>query len=90
MMRSQRRYVHLFTLTTSNYFSIDFDENTIINGMAFSPNGDQFATISTDRKVRVFTFLTGERIQIFDETLARYQEIQKTQDAMPNTVFQKK
>jgi peptidylprolyl isomerase domain and WD repeat-containing protein 1 len=32
-------------------------------------NGKLFAVMSGDRKVRVFTFLTGKLHRVFDETL---------------------
>lgn len=73
-MAKDDNYVHLFILTTSNYFSTDFakDKTTVI-ALAFSPNGKRFATLSTDRKVRVFHFLIGKLIRDFDETLSQYQ-----------------
>lgn len=63
---------------------------TIVTGLAFSPDGKRFATLSTDRKVRVFTFLTGKLIRVFDETLARYQDIQQTKHILPNMEFGRK
>lgn len=63
---------------------------TIVTGLAFSPDGKRFATLSTDRKVRVFTFLTGKLIRVFDETLPRYQDIQQTKHALPNMEFGRK
>lgn len=69
----------------------EFAKNkTIVSGLAFSPDGKRFATLSTDRKVRVFTFLTGKLIRVFDETLARYQEIQQSKHALPNMEFGRK
>lgn len=69
----------------------EFAKNkTIVSGLAFSPDGKRFATLSTDRKVRVFTFLIGKLIRVFDEALARYQEIQQTKHALPNMEFGRK
>ncbi|XP_031622174.1 peptidylprolyl isomerase domain and WD repeat-containing protein 1 [Contarinia nasturtii] len=69
----------------------EFAKNkTIVTGLAFSPDGKRFATLSTDRKVRVFTFLTGKLIRVFDETLVRYQEVQQTKHALPNMEFGRK
>lgn len=69
----------------------EFAKNkTIVTGLAFAPNGKRFATLSTDRKVRVFTFLTGKLIRVFDEALARYQEMQQTKHALPNMEFGRK
>lgn len=55
--------------------------------MAFSNDGRRIATLSTDRKVRIFTFLTGKLIRVFDEALARFHEMQQTTKAMPNMEF---
>lgn len=69
----------------------EFAKNkTVVTGLAFAPNGKRFATLSTDRKVRVFTFLTGKLIRVFDEALARYQEMQQTKHALPNMEFGRK
>lgn len=69
----------------------EFAKNkTIVSGLAFSPDGKRFATLSTDRKVRVFSFLSGKLIRVFDETLARYQEIQQSKHALPNMEFGRK
>jgi len=60
---------------------------TIVTGLTFSSDGKKFATLSTDRKVRVFTFLKGKLIRIYDEALARYTEMQQTTQALPNMEF---
>ncbi|KAJ6632608.1 Peptidylprolyl isomerase domain and WD repeat-containing protein 1 [Pseudolycoriella hygida] len=66
----------------------EFAKNkTIVSGLAFSNDGKRFATLSTDRKVRVFTFITGKLIRVFDETLARYSDMQHTSQAIPNMEF---
>lgn len=72
-------------LDTSLY---EFAKNkTIVSGLAFSNDGRRFATLSTDRKIRVFTFLAGKLIRVFDETLARYSEMQHSGKAIPNMEF---
>lgn len=60
---------------------------TVISGLAFSNDGRRFATISTDRKVRVFQFLSGKLLRVFDETLARYSDSQHSNQALPNMEF---
>lgn len=60
---------------------------TIVSGLDFSPDGKRFATLSTDRKVRVFNFLSGKLLRIFDETLARYSDSQHSNQAIPNMEF---
>lgn len=86
--------VFFFFFTIGDSISIDLYEfaknKTIVTGLSFSPDGKRFATLSTDRKVRVFTFLTGKLIRVFDETLARYQEIQHSKHALPNMEFGRK
>lgn len=63
---------------------------TIVSGLAFSSNGKRFATLSTDRKVRVFTFATGKLIRAFDETLPRFHEMQQSSKLIPNMEFGRK
>lgn len=66
----------------------EFAKNkTIVTGMSFSNDGKRMATISTDRKVRIFNFLTGKLTRVYDETLSRYQEKQQTSQAIPNMEF---
>lgn len=55
--------------------------------MAFSNDGRRIATLSIDRKVRIFTFLTGKLIRVFDEALARFTEMQQTKQTLPNMEF---
>lgn len=56
-------------------------------GLAVSPDGKRFASLSGDRKVRVFNFRTGKLYRIFDETLQRFTELQKTVLQLPNMEF---
>lgn len=72
-------------LDTSLY---EFAKNkTIVAGLAISPDGRKFATTSTDRKVRIFQFLTGKMTRVFDESLARVAEAQQSNHAIPNMEF---
>lgn len=41
-----------------------------LTSMSFSPDGKKMATIGSDRKVRIFRFLTGKLMRIFDESLS--------------------
>lgn len=43
---------------------------TYPTSLAFSPDGRKMATIACDRKVRIFRFLTGKLMRVFDESLA--------------------
>lgn len=56
-------------------------------GLAVSPDGKRFASLSGDRKVRVFNFRTGKLYRVFDETLQRFTELQKTVLQLPNMEF---
>jgi peptidylprolyl isomerase domain and WD repeat-containing protein 1 len=75
-------------LDTSLY---EFAKNkTIVTGLAVTSDGKKFATFSTDRKVRVFLFLTGKLIRVYDEALARFSEAQQTSHAIPNMDFSRR
>lgn len=48
----------------------EFAKNkTYPTSLAFSPDGKRMATIASDRKVRIFRFLTGKLARVFDESL---------------------
>ncbi|GBN35946.1 Peptidylprolyl isomerase domain and WD repeat-containing protein 1 [Araneus ventricosus] len=55
--------------------------------LAFSPKGDQFAMICGDRKIRIFRFLTGKMIRVYDESLQHLSELQQTKQQLPNMEF---
>lgn len=60
---------------------------TVPSGLCFSPDGLKFATISADRKVRVFHFKTGKLSRVFDESLLRFSELQQVKQQLPNMEF---
>lgn len=60
---------------------------TLVTGLTISNDGQRFATISTDRKVRVFKFQTGKLVRVFDEALSTYTQMQQTPHALPNMEF---
>ncbi|CAG8579835.1 474_t:CDS:10 [Paraglomus brasilianum] len=45
--------------------------------LTFSPDYTQFVTMSSDRQVRIFKFLTGKMIRKYDESLAVISEMQQ-------------
>lgn len=45
--------------------------------LTYSLNGKLFAVMAKDRKVRVFTFLTGKLHRVFDEALDIFTEQQQ-------------
>ncbi|CAG4947959.1 unnamed protein product [Colias eurytheme] len=66
----------------------DFLKNkTYPTALAFSPDGKKMASISLDRKVRIFHFLTGKLHKVLDESLQRYQELQHQTQQLPNMEF---
>lgn len=72
-------------LDTSLY---EFAKNkTTVTGLVVSIDGKRFAAISTDRKVRVFQFLSGKLIRVYDECLARFAEQQQSSRGIPNMEF---
>ncbi|KAL5021677.1 hypothetical protein ScPMuIL_000832 [Solemya velum] len=56
-------------------------------GLGISPNGKLFAAVSTDRKVRIFNFLTGRLSKVLDESLKRFTELQQMKQQLPNMEF---
>ncbi|XP_067011053.1 peptidylprolyl isomerase domain and WD repeat-containing protein 1 [Anabrus simplex] len=60
---------------------------TFPTGLAFSPDGKKFCTLSGDRKVRVFNFLTGKLSRVYDETLQRFSDLQQLRPQLPNMEF---
>ncbi|CAH1118491.1 unnamed protein product [Phaedon cochleariae] len=66
----------------------EFAKNkTFPTGLAFSVDGKKFAAISTDRRVRVFNFITGKLLRVLDETLPRFTEHQQKTQQLPNMEF---
>jgi peptidylprolyl isomerase domain and WD repeat-containing protein 1 len=45
--------------------------------LSFSSDGTQFVTMSKDRQVRLFKFLTGKIYRKYDESLAQLNKLQK-------------
>jgi peptidylprolyl isomerase domain and WD repeat-containing protein 1 len=48
--------------------------------LTFSPSGKVFAVMASDRKVRLFHFLTGKLYLIFDESLQLYSDLQQVRN----------
>ncbi|XP_048875534.1 peptidylprolyl isomerase domain and WD repeat-containing protein 1 [Brienomyrus brachyistius] len=60
---------------------------TYPTSLAFSPDGKKMATIATDRKVRIFRFLTGKLMRVFDESLTMFTELQQMRQQLPDMEF---
>ncbi|GJP80886.1 hypothetical protein CLOP_g11085 [Closterium sp. NIES-67] len=50
---------------------------TTAPSLEISPDGSQFATVSPDRRIRVFWFATGKLRRTYDESLEAAQELQR-------------
>ncbi|XP_065069889.1 peptidylprolyl isomerase domain and WD repeat-containing protein 1-like [Rhopilema esculentum] len=60
---------------------------TYPTSISFSAGGKQFVTTSSDRKVRVFRFLTGKKTRVFDENLQTFSDLQQEKQLLPNMEF---
>uniref|UniRef100_A0A8C1X6Q3 peptidylprolyl isomerase n=1 Tax=Cyprinus carpio TaxID=7962 RepID=A0A8C1X6Q3_CYPCA len=60
---------------------------TYPTSLAFSQDGKKMATIATDRKVRIFRFLTGKLMRVFDESLTMFTELQQMRQQLPDMEF---
>lgn len=58
--------------------------------IAVSSDGKRFATISNDRKIRIFTFLTGKLTRVYDECLSKFSQAQQTSSGIPNMEFNRR
>ncbi|KAJ1209584.1 hypothetical protein NDU88_004958 [Pleurodeles waltl] len=58
-----------------------------LTSMCFSPDGKKLATIGSDRKVRIFRFLTGKLMRVFDESLSMFTELQQMRQQLPDMEF---
>jgi peptidylprolyl isomerase domain and WD repeat-containing protein 1 len=54
---------------------------TVPLSLSFSPNGNLFATMSKDRQIRVFNFLTGKLYRTYNESLQILGEQQKDEES---------
>ncbi|MCL4153356.1 UNVERIFIED_CONTAM: hypothetical protein GTU68_051102 [Idotea baltica] len=62
-------------------------QKTIPRALAISPNGLQFATISSDKKIRVFKLLTGKLSRVYDESIQHLTQLQQKQQQVGNMEF---
>ncbi|XP_036371263.1 peptidylprolyl isomerase domain and WD repeat-containing protein 1-like [Octopus sinensis] len=75
----------LYKTDTDLYDFIKY--KSIPTHLSFSPNGLLMAAVSTDRKVRIFKFLTGKLSKVFDESLERVTAVQQIKQQLPNMEF---
>lgn len=62
-------------------------DKTYPTDLSFSPKGDRFAILAADRKIRIFWFLTGKLIKVYDESLQQLSELQQVNPQLPNMEF---
>ncbi|CAG7834170.1 unnamed protein product [Allacma fusca] len=55
--------------------------------LTISPNGVNFAGLTSDRRVCVFKFGTGKLIRVFDENLSNILELQQKKQLIPSMEF---
>ena len=66
----------------------EFAKNkTIPHHIECSPDGKIFASMSSDRKICIFKFLSGKLIRVFDESLQQMTSLQQTQQQLSNMEF---
>lgn len=59
----------------------------VVHDICFSSNGELCATMSNDRKVRIFRHLTGKLIRVYDESLTHCSNQQQAKQIVPNMEF---
>ncbi|TRZ08244.1 hypothetical protein HGM15179_018862 [Zosterops borbonicus] len=57
------------------------------SSISFSPDGKKMATLGSDRKVRIFCFLMGKLMRVFDESLSMFTELQQMRQQLPDMEF---
>jgi len=66
----------------------DFAKGQLVPwSLEFSPDGSMFATCSSDLVVRVFRFHSGKLYRKYDESVAQYQEAQKSRGIAQESMF---
>lgn len=58
--------------------------------ICFSSDGSRFATISDDRRMRVFRFASGKLVKVIDESLKRFTEMKQSEHSLSNMEFSKR
>ncbi|TNN39414.1 Peptidylprolyl isomerase domain and WD repeat-containing protein 1 [Liparis tanakae] len=80
------RYVQWEYKTDTDLY--EFAKNkTYPTSLTFSFDGKKMATIASDRKVRIFRFLTGKLMRVFDESLTMFTELQQMKQQLPDMEF---
>ncbi|KAF3849261.1 hypothetical protein F7725_015758 [Dissostichus mawsoni] len=80
------KYVHWEYKTDTDLYEFA-KHKTYPTSLTFSPDGKKMATIASDRKVRIFRFLTGKLMRVFDESLSMFTELQQMRQQLPDMEF---
>ncbi|KAF0038872.1 hypothetical protein F2P81_009356 [Scophthalmus maximus] len=80
------RHVHWEYKTDTDLYEFA-KHKTYPTSLAFSSDGKKMATIASDRKVRIFRFLTGKLMRVFDESLTMFTELQQMRQQLPDMEF---
>ncbi|CAD5114916.1 DgyrCDS3950 [Dimorphilus gyrociliatus] len=59
-------------------------EKTLPLEFAFSTDGNKMASLSKNRKVRIFNFLTGKLSKVLDESISSAEDLQRTKNFVTN------
>lgn len=61
-----------------------------LHDLCITEDGMYFATLSNDRKVRIFKFKTGKMLKVFDESVAFLSKLQQEKQILPPIEFNKR
>eukprot|EP00095_Tigriopus_kingsejongensis_P002439 snap_masked-scaffold380_size190731-processed-gene-0.11 protein:Tk02439 transcript:snap_masked-scaffold380_size190731-processed-gene-0.11-mRNA-1 annotation:"glutamine-dependent nad(+) synthetase" len=81
--------VHFESKLDTDLFEFAKNKTRPLN-LSISPNGNYFATLGGDKKIRIFRFLTGKLYCIIDESLKHYTELQTVKQVFPSMDFNRK
>ncbi|KAF5292653.1 hypothetical protein FQR65_LT11205 [Abscondita terminalis] len=79
-------HLHFDSKLETDLYEFAKKKATLYN-LSFSPDGMRFATLASDRRIRIFNTLTGKIVRILDESLPRFTELQQASQQLPNMEF---
>lgn len=84
---AKRPLVDFHQKDSTNLYEFARGTKPKLHKMTFSPNGDFFATTSSDRIVRIFRFKSGRLVRRYNESLEVIEESHKKEPIMSNMDF---